>query len=184
MKRRAFVAGGAATLFGSTAYAISTGSSEASETTLGELHVPDVSTKTGGDSIQSVNISVDASWSYDTNVNPDKWTLELLIGDNDSTLEPIDSVEQTENLLQTDSGTETLSGSVTSEWHFSNSSFEPVDNGTKDTVVYVGLSFKLHQGGDVIAESELVEPVTVSVDGQELTASASLGGSGEISIST
>lgn len=185
MKRRRVLAVlGTATAVGSTATYLSVGQSEGATAELGSLDVPDVETSTSGDSIESITLTVDSSYEYDSSHNPDSWTLELLVGDNEDTMQPIDSVTETDSLLQSDSGTETLSGAITSTYHFSTMDFEPSNGGEVSRPVWIGLRFELEANGEIVAEETITENVSVTVDGAALEASASLGGEGEITVST
>ena len=185
MKRRKFIAVlGTATATGSTALYLGTRPSEGASAELGSLDVPDIDTSTSGDSIESITLTVDSNYEYDSSHNPDSWTLELLVGDNEDTMQPIDSVTETESLLQSDSGTETLSGSITSTYHFSTMDFEPSNGGEVSRPVWVALRFQLTANGEIVAEETITENVSVTVDGASLEASASVGGSGEIQIET
>lgn len=185
MKRRKFVAAATATTIGSTALYIGTRpSSGQTDVTLGELTVPDVSTATSGKSIESITLTVDTSYEYQSSHNPDSWTLELLIGDSEGTMQPIDSVTKTESLLQTDSGTETLSGSLAGTYHYATTDFEPSNGGEVSKSVWIGIRFALSANNETVADETIAKAVSVTVDGATLEASASLGGSGEITVTT
>ena len=139
MKRRQFAALAGATVATSTGIYISTRPSQGATAELGSLDVPDVDTSTSGDSIESITLDLTASYEYSSSHNPDSWTLELLVGDNEDTMQPIDSVTETDSLLQSDSGTETLSGSIASTYHFSTYDFEPSNGGEVSRPVWIGL---------------------------------------------
>lgn len=172
------------TAVGSTGiYLTSDDAGAQAEASSGDLTVPDVSTASEGDSIEDVTLSVDASWSYESSHIPDEWRLSLLIGDQESTLASIDTVEETDVTLTSDEGTATLSGSVLSTWHYSYADFEAGEGSEVSQSVWVGLRFEVLKDMDTIAEAQVVEPVQVSVDGAALEASASVGGEGNISVS-
>lgn len=160
---------------------IGTTTAETAEISFGEYVVPNVSHL--GTEIEAITLTVDAEYHYTSSHVPDKYVIELLVGDSDTTLEAIDSVEQTENLQKEQSGVHELSGKVTSTYHFTNNSFVPSNGGKQETTVYTALSFRVVKGEETIAESEIVEPVVIAVDGTELDATAELKGTGEILIS-
>lgn len=183
LSRRRVLGGIAATAAGSTALYVSTSQSSAQvDIQLGDLTIPNVSHSTGGDEIESADLEVQANYEYESSHEPDEFTLQLLIGDAETTLEPIDEITQTDSLSKTASGSETLSGAITETYHFATETLEPSGESEESTAVYVGLSFTLRKDGETIAEQELVEPVTITVDGKELDATASIGGTGEITI--
>lgn len=184
MKRRQFAALAGATVATSTGIYINTRPAEGASVELGTLDVPDTTVATAGDEIQSIELTVDAEYQFESSHNPDSWTLELLVGDSEDTMQPIDSVTETEELNQSGSGTETLNGPITSTYHFSTHDFEPSNGGEVSRPVWVGIRFALEANGETIADERLADAVTVTVDGATLEASASLGGSGEISVST
>lgn len=179
-RRNTILAGGM--ILGGTALGI-TQIDTASANVSGELDVPDVETHTNGESIDAITISVDTNYVYDSSHGADSLTLELLIGDSESTMQPIDDIVNTD-IPDADAGTETLSGSLAGTYHFSLSSFEPVDSLPRETTVWIGVDMRLEREGETIAEEHITDHATVTVDGEEMNASVSLGASGEITVET
>lgn len=181
ISRRTVLSGIGATVAGTSIAYISTRPTEAQATVeFGNLQIPD--SEYIGQDIQEVNLSVDATYSYEASHSPDEYSLTLLVGDADTTIQPIDSVTRSSDLTKTETGEHTLSGLVTSTYHFDVADFEPATDTTKQSVVYVALRFKLKRNSEVIAESELIEPVNLIVDGTTLEATAKLNGTGAITI--
>lgn len=184
MQRRRFVALTGALATGGTALAITATDRSEAAISLGTLDVPDVNAVLNGGEITAINLTVDAEYTFSSSHNIDEWTLELLVGDSDTTLEPIDSASASESLGQSGSGTETLSGDATSTYHFALDEFEPANGGSVSHLVWVGLRFRLKRNAEVVAEETVSDSVTVAVDGGSIEASASVGGEGTLSVET
>ena len=179
-RRQALTATGA-TVLGATGIVINSRQASGSSVELDTLNVEDVAHNTDGEEIESIDLTVDARYEYETNRSVDRFEIDLLIGDASSTLMVIDTVEK-EDIGQSGDGVETLSNSLTSTYHYSTESFEPNGDTTRNTTVWVGLEFRLYSGDEVVESAKLTDTATVSVDGSELEVSVSLGGVGSIDV--
>jgi hypothetical protein len=146
-----------------------------------DFSIPDTEYMSGGDSLEAITINVQAEFEYSSTHALDGYRITLLLGDSDTTITDLDIVEET-GIDKSSTGSETLSGPIDGTYHFEVSDFEPSNGGSQSTVVYVGLRFELLQEGETIAEKEVIETPSVTVDATELSTNVTLGGTGNISV--
>jgi hypothetical protein len=168
---------------GGTVLVTSGGSSTASAASVdyGSFSVKDTSTVTDGKEVTDVTLSATAQWSYDTNQSVTGHVVELLAGDH-SKQSVIESVETTD-IGQTGSGETDLSGSILDTYHWDVSDFNPTQGNTRTINMFGGVRFKLMDGETVVAEAKQTDNAYIEVSNEKLTASAEVGGTGEVSIS-
>lgn len=183
ISRRTVLSGIGATTAGTSIAYISTRPTQGQQTEiqLGNLEIPDPSYQAGNEDITNVDVRVDANYKWESSHTPDKVILKLLIGDSEDTMQAIQT-ESLTDLTKSQSGSATLSGDVTSTYHYSVQDFQPSTDSVKSTRVVVGLQIELWKDGEIIDKNTISELVSVAVDGTELTATTEVGGSGTIQI--
>lgn len=185
MQRRQLIATTAGILGGTTLLATTSNHTKAHTGRVNTLTVPDVTATTHGAAIDTVTLTVDATYSYDSTHNIDRYTLTLLSGDRESTIQPIATSEHTDgDFGQSGSGTETLSGDILSTYHYSRSDFEPVNGQEVSHAVWAGIQLQVWVNGDRVVDELATDACRVTVDGAELEVSGQVGGDGEIVIET
>lgn len=174
---------GTGTLAAGTVGGIVTLSDNATATVEGEFSIPNGEAVLTDTTLQDVLLEVTADWSFDANADCHAIELELHVGATVDTMDMLARHERDD--LGTDSltGTETLSGSIINTSDYSIDNFQPT-NGELSTGVVSALKFYVLRNGSVVAEAEQTETFDVTVSEQELTISASVGGTGEVSFET
>jgi len=174
---------GTGTLAAATTGGIALTSNNATATVDGEFTIPNGEAVLTDTTLQDVRLSVDAEWSFDANADCHGIELELHVGATPDTVDMLARHERDD--LGTDSltGTETLSGSVINASDYSIDNFQPT-SGELSTGVVAALRFYVLRNDSVVAEAEQTEAFDVTVSEQELTISASVGGTGEVSFET
>lgn len=182
MKRRTFITGAGGIAIGSLAVTGLSGRSKAqSDVDTGDFRIADRQEKTT-DQINDVILDIDVTYDYESNVNPDRWEIVGYVGTSPDSMYPIDSIEATEELLQSSSGEETLSGSIVDTPAFAIQTFN-VTEGDSMSVNGLGrVTFDLFHDSEAIAQAQVEDSFSVSIENGSLEASASIGGDGSISL--
>jgi len=177
VNRRRVLATGAALTTGGIALAINPDQSKAQATTsIDGLSIPDKEVQS--DNFQDVTLAVDASWSFTCDYNVDRTELILAVGQTEGKY-PVDRVETTESLGQSANGTTSLKGSIVETPAFSIEQFN-LDDGESGIRMAVKLFFRVYKDGEKLVETTASEDVTITVIGGEISAEATVGGSGEV----
>lgn len=167
------------------AYALTRGERVSAEATVDAdgLSVPDVEAATEGNAVTGVLLTVNASYAYESSHTPDAVALELLSGDQESTMLPIDTHDVAVS-GPTGSGEVELSGDITETYHFALIDFEPPDATPVSHTVWTGVRLTVERDGTVLAEETAADSTRVTVDGETLTATAAVGGTGDVAVET
>ena len=155
-----------------------TANAQASITTNG-LSIADKTHVSQG-SVESVKLSVESNWQYSGNHNPDRLKIVLRVGSTEAKY-PIAKVEKSDSLRQSDSGKDTLTGSILETPAFDRSMFERETGETVHSVA-AKLDFDLYHSDSAIASDSVTERFQVTVSGEAITADASISGSGSLEI--
>jgi len=132
-------------------------------------------------SVDSVKLSVDSNWQYSGNHNPDRLKIVLRVGSTEAKY-PIAKAERSDSLRQSDSGQETLTGSILETPAFDKSMFERETGETVHSVA-AKLDFNLFHSDSSIASDSVTERFQVTVSGETITADASITGTGSLTVS-
>jgi len=151
-----------------------------SDLELGTLTVSDVNRTVDGD-VSDVQIDAQLDYSHDV---PDatRRIVTLKAGPSADNLETV-TFAQESGPAGTDSGSVSLSGSLTELDAYSASDFDPAlaDSQTRTVVVAAEIEVRRESGEPVV--TQVTEPVTIQLhDGAVL--SADVGGSGDITVNT
>jgi len=174
---------GTGTLAAGTVGGIALTSKEASANVEGSFSIPDADQTLAGESLQDVRLSATAEWSFEANVTITGVEVELHVGAAADTLDLI--ARQTRENVSTDAleGTSELNGSLISAADFDIEDFRPTNGEITRTVVAELRLFVLRDGeGETDATARTTFDVTVQED--EVTVSATVGGDGEVSFDT
>lgn len=174
---------GTGTLAAGTVATVALGSNNASATVTGEFSIPDAETVLAGEALNDVRLSCEASWEYDANTTMTGVEVELHVGDATDTLDLIGR-QTRENIAQESlTGTSELSGSLMSASAFDIADFRPSSGSVTRTVV-AELRLYVLRDGSVEAEAKEQTSVDVTVQDGEITVTAGVGGTGEVSFDT
>jgi len=185
LSRRQFVlAGGAATATAFGGIALASNNTAATTAQVdGSFSVPDSKGVLADSMLQNVTLTVDASWSFESNANIHQVELELLVGASESTLDLIARSKKDGLAKQSLTGETELSGSLMSASDFDIADFQP-SSGRLSRTVIAALRFYALRDGEVVANAEQVTTFDVTVTNKELSVEVSLGGSGEVGFQT
>lgn len=147
---------------------------------MGEFRVGDVNETVDGD-VSDVTLAADLSYQHDV---PDatRRLVKLKVGPDEDNLETVAFVQDDDPSGQ-DSGTVTLSGSLTDTSAFDAADFDPAlaESQTREVVVAATIEVRRANGDPVT--TTVTDTVTVTLhDGATL--SATVGGSGSIDVAT
>lgn len=143
--------------------------------------IDDIEHYTEGQEVTDVQVAVTAEYAYESTKRPTKATLTLSISQLGDSPSEIATVELSE-LLDSDSGTKELSGSILQTYHYTQSDFNPSEGNSKSLPVTVHLTFTLYNNGKELAAAEAMDDARIEVTNDEITATTEVGGSGGITI--
>jgi len=179
-KRRFLLAGGT-TAVGGIALT-TTSSTVGASVSFGELSIPRVEHRQQ-DTIKDVILAVDAEYKYTTDYAPTEWRLTLNVGPDTDSLNPIGTVEKTEDLGTDVSDSTQIQGSLPSAPDYELQDFQPVDGGEKSVFVVGELLFELYDGDEVVASANVVDSFEVVISNESVTVeSVGVGGKGGVTV--
>ena len=179
-RRKVLISAGSV-ITGGTAIATLTNDANAQlSTSINGLSVPDKSIETST-AIETITLSVDASYSYDTSIVPDRLQLRLQAKTGSEWVQ-IDAVNATID-GQSHSSSVTLEGSLLSLNGLET--IVPTERGTTNTEsIDVRLTLTARYDGSNIGTANASETVTIEATKEDIQIGMSIGGDGSISIST
>jgi len=151
-----------------------------SSISFGSFTLPDKTVYPDG-TVQNVVLGVDVEYTWTANRTPTRYTVELLVGNTESDLVPIDSIEETDIAAST-TKTDRLQGSLLDSPDYDLVNFDVSDGGEKQATVWAKVKFSLYRDGSVLTTAEAQTQATLILKGEELTVSAQIGGSGEFQV--
>jgi len=181
LSRRRVVALTGSTIVGGAAISqLSQPAGAASSISYGEFNIADQTVYPDG-TVANVVLDVDVQYTWTANRTPTKYTVELLVGNTESEVVPIDSIEQTDIAAST-TKTDQLQGSLLDSPDYELVNFDVSDGGEKQTTVWATVKFTLYRDGSVLTTAEAQTQATLILKGEELTVSAQIGGSGSFGV--
>jgi len=182
ISRRQFAFGTGTVATGALA-GIAFGTQNATATVSGDFTIPNGETVLADTSLQDIRLSVDTSWSFNSNADIHAVELELHVGSTTDTLDLIARHTQDDMAKQDLTGSQTLNGSLMSASDFSISDFEPTSGELRKPVI-AELRMYVLRNDEVVAEAFQTETFDVITKDEALTVDMSLGGTGEIEFTT
>jgi len=126
-------------------------------------------------------LGVDVEYTWTANRQPTKYTVELLVGNTETDVTPIDSIEETDIPAST-TKTDRLQGSLLDSPDYESLNFDVSDGGEKQTTVWATVKFTLYRDGTEMTTAEAQTQATVILKGEDLTVSADIGADGSFGV--
>jgi hypothetical protein len=183
VQRRTILTGIAGTLGSIGFIATQVDSAEAqTEIQFGELEIPSQETYTNDQTVESIDLTVDAHYAYSSPTEPSEMTITLSVGTGENSLYPIAQYEDTSALPTDSDGTETLSGAITETPAYSIQQFNMDSDGAESSSTLIAeLSLTVTVSGEEHTTT-VQETAEITVIEGTPTIDTQLGGEGEISV--
>jgi len=179
-RRQLIVSAGTLITGGAVATTLTNDANAQLSTEINGLELPDASIETNTP-VESITLSVDASYQYDTSIVPDRLQLRLEAKTTDE-WQQIDAVNATVDGSSHSSST-TLNGSLSSLSGLET--IVPSERGTTNTEsIEVRLTLTARYDGREIGTANASETVEIQATREDITIGMSVGGSGSLEVTT
>jgi len=151
-----------------------------SSISFGDFVLPDKTVYPDG-TVQNVVLGVDVEYTWTANRQPTKYTVELLVGNTETDLTAIDSIEQTDIPAST-TKTDRLHGSLLDSPDYELLNCDVSDGGEKQATVWAKVTFTLYRNDTVMTTAEAMTQATLILKGEDLVVSADIGADGSFGV--
>lgn len=178
VSRRTVLSGLGGAVIGGTAIATLGTENAHAQVSFGSLNVANREYEQTSE-LKDVHIRVNGNYKFDSEEQPDAWSLKLHVGKNGEYTEIAE--ERLAPRSNADSGTEELEGSILDTSYFAIENFQLGDNQSEITeTINVKLTFQVFVGDREIASASVEDTADLTVTHGTIEASAQLKGNGEI----